>query len=124
MTTHFIIVFKWFGNNQMMANPGKLQFMLFGTRKPSKIEIEEFQLQSAKSVSLLGITTYHNLTFHTHISNICKTAEAEVKSISRIRNALDQKQAKLLNNSFILSQFNYCMFLSCHGRVSESSHTL
>ena len=83
-----------------MANPGKFQYMLPGKHKPLKIEIEGFQLESAKSVNLLGITIVHNLAFDTHIWNICKTASAKVKSLSRIRNALDEKQAKLLYNSF------------------------
>ena len=54
--------------------------MLLGKDKPLKIEIETFQLESAKSVNLLGITIDHNLTFDTHISNICKTANTNVKS--------------------------------------------
>ena len=96
----------------MMANPGTFQYMLLGKYKRLKIEIEGFQLESAKSVNLLGITIDHHLTFDTHISNICKTASAKVKSLSRIRNALDEKQAKLLYNSFFfLSQFNYCSII-------------
>ena len=105
------IVLKWFGKNQIMANPRKFQCMLLGKHKSLKIEIEGFQLESAKSVNLLGITIDHNLTFDTHAPNICKTASANVKSLSRIRNALDEKQAKLLHNSFILSQFNYCFII-------------
>ena len=50
-----------------MANPGKFQYMLPGKHKPLKIEIEGFQLESAKSVNLLGITIDHNLAFDTHI---------------------------------------------------------
>ena len=39
--------------------------MLLGKHKPLKIELERFQLESAKSVNLLGITIDHNLTFDT-----------------------------------------------------------
>ena len=53
-----------------MANPGKFQYMLLGKHKPLKLEIEGFQLESAKSVNLLGITIDHNLTFDTHVLNI------------------------------------------------------
>ena len=102
---------KWFRDNQMMSNPAKLQYMLHSKHKPLKIEIEGFQLESAKSVNLLGITIDHNLTFATDVSNICKTASANVKNLSRIRNALDEKQATLLYKSFILSQFNYCFII-------------
>ena len=97
---------KWFKKNQIMANPGKLQYTLLGKHKSLEIEIEGFQLESVKSVNLLEITIDHNLTFGTHVSNICKTASATVKSSSRIRNALEKKQKKLLNNSIIFSQFN------------------
>ena len=94
-----------FKNNQMMANPGTFQHMLLGKYKRLKIEIEGFQLESAKSVNLLGITIDHHLTFDTHISNICKTASAKVKSLSRIRNALDEKQAKLLYNFYFVTVY-------------------
>ena len=94
-----------------MRNPGKFQYILVGNHKPLKLEIEGFQLTSAKSVNLLGITIDHNLTFNTHISNICKMTSAKVKSLSRIRNALDEDQAKLLYNSFILLQFIYCSII-------------
>ena len=91
----------------MMANPGKFQYMLLGKHKPLKIEIEGFQLESAKSVNLLGIITDHNLTFDTYVSNICKTANAKVKSLTRIRNALDEKQAK------------FCItLLFCHSLIT------
>ena len=95
----------------MMTNPVKFQYMLVGKRKSLKIAIEGFQLESAKSANLLGITIDHNLTFDTHVLNICKTASAKDKSLSKIRNALDEKQAKLLYNYFILSQFNYCSII-------------
>ena len=77
-----------------MANTGKFQYVLLGKNKPLKTEIERFQVESVKSVNLLGTTIDHNLTFDTHVSNICKTTLAKVKSLSRIGNALDEKQAK------------------------------
>ena len=102
---HLKIVLTWFRNNEMMANLGKFQYMLFGKHKTLKIKIEEFQLEWAKSVNLLGITIDHNLTFDAHVINTWKTASAKVKSLSRIRNAWDENQARLLYNFFILSQF-------------------
>ena len=60
-----------------------------------------------------------------HVSNSCKMASAKVKSLSRIRNALNEKQEKLLYNSFVLAQFYYCsiiwMFCSKtgHKKIDE-----
>ena len=51
----------------MVTNPGKFQYRMLGKHKSLKIEIEGFQVQSAKSVNLLGITIDHNLTFDTHV---------------------------------------------------------
>ena len=99
---------KRFKNIQMMASPRKFQYMLLGKHKPLKIEIEGFQQEPTISVKPLGITTDHSLTFDTQVSNTCKKARAKVKSLSRIRNALDEKQTKLLYNSFNLLQFNCC----------------
>ena len=95
----------------MVTNPGKFQYMMLGKHKSLKIEIEGFQAEWAKSVNLLGITIDHNLTFDTHVWSICKTTSVKVKGLSRIRNALDEKQVKLLYNSFILSRFNYCSII-------------
>ena len=105
------IVLNWFEANQMMANPGKFQFMLLGNKLSMNLEISEVKLKPAKSAKLLGLDIDHKLKFDSHISTICKIASAKIKSLSRIRNALDEKQAKLLYNSFILSQFNYCSII-------------
>ena len=85
--------------------------MLVGKHKPLKRETEGFQLKSPNSVNLLGITIGHNLAFDSHVSNIWNTAGAKVKRLSGIRNALDEKQAELLYNTFILPQFNYCSII-------------
>ena len=85
LQSYLKIVLKRFRNNQMIANSGKFQYMLLGKHKPFKIEIEGFQLESNKSVNLLGITIDHILTFDTHVSNICKTTSAKVKTLRRIR---------------------------------------
>ena len=96
-------VLDWVGSNQMIANPGKFQYMLLGKYKSLKIEIKGIKLGTAKSVKLLGLTIDHNLTVDTHASNICKTASAHIKNLTRIRNSSDEKQTKLLWNSFIFS---------------------
>ena len=50
---------KGFGNNQMMANSWKSHYMLLGKHKPLKIETDGFNLESAKSVKLLGTFDNH-----------------------------------------------------------------
>ena len=103
------IALKWFKDNQMMANPGKFQFMILSKNTINKsIVIGNKTIESSKSVKLLGLTIDNKLNFGIHINNICKVASAKIKGLGRIRNRLNLSQAKILYNSFILSQFNYC----------------
>ena len=103
------IVLKWFKYNQMMANLGKFHFMILSKNTINKsFAINNKTIQSSKSVKLLGLTTDNKLNFGIHINNKCKVANAKIKGLGRIRNKLNLSQAKILYNSFILSQPNYC----------------
>ena len=103
------IVLEWFKDNQMMANPGKFKFMILSKNTINKsIVIDKKTIESSKSIKRLGLTIDNKLNFGIHINNICKVANAKIKGLGRIRNRLNLSQAKILYNSFILSQFNNC----------------
>ena len=103
------IALKWFKDNQMMANPGKFKFMILSRNTINKsIAKDNKAIESSKSVKLLRLTIDNKLDFGIHINNICKVASVKIKGLGRIRNKLNLSQAKILYNSFILSQFNYC----------------
>ena len=103
------IALKWFKDNQMMANPGKFQFMILSKNTINKsIVIDNKTIESSKSVKLLGLTIDNKVNFGIRINNICKVASAKIKGLGRIRNRLNLSEVKILYNSFILSQFNYC----------------
>ena len=104
------IALKWFKDNQMMANPGKFQFMILLSKNTmnNSIVINNKTIESSKSVKLLGLTIDNKLNFGIHINNICKVASAKIKGLGRIRSRLNLSQSKILYNSFTLSQFNYC----------------
>ena len=117
LQSHLKIVLKWFKDNQMMANPGKFQFMTLNKNTINKsIVIDNKTIESSESVKLLGLTIDNKVNFGIRINNICKVASAKIKGLGRVRNRLNLSQAKILYNSFILSQFNYrclvCMFCS------------
>ena len=63
------IVLKWFRDNQMMADPGKFQFMFLSKNTINKsIAIDYKMIESSKSVKLLGLTTDNKLNFGIHIN--------------------------------------------------------
>ena len=99
------IALKWFKDNQMMTNPGKFQFMIQSKNTINKsIVIDKKTIESLKSVKLLELTIDSKLNFGIYINNICKVASG----LGRIRNRLDLSEAKILHDSFTLSQLNYC----------------
>ena len=97
----------------MMANPGKFQFMILSKNTINQsIVINNKTIESLKSVKLLGLTIDNKLNFGIHMNNICKVASAKNKRSERIRSRLNLSQTKILYNSFILSQLNYCCLVS------------
>ena len=84
------IALKWFKDNQMLANPGKFQFMILSKNKTDQsIVIDNKTIESSKSAKLLELTIDKKLNFGIHINNICKVAIAKIKSLGRIRLNLD-----------------------------------
>ena len=106
----------------MVANPSKFQSIFPGTDGKIVIDIGTFSIENSQEVQLLGVTIDSKLTFYSHVKNICKRALSKIKALMRVRSHLTQKQADLLFNAFIFSNFNYCplVWMFC----SNQSHNL
>ena len=104
-----LVEVEWFKINSLKANPGKFQFMVLGSKdeRSFNIHINNVQIKNSNKVTLLGIIIDKNLTFKTHISELCRRASYKLHSLRRIRKYLTVEKAKLLANAFINSQFNY-----------------
>ena len=115
-------VIKWFSSNGMVANPSKFQAIFPGANDKIVIDIGTFSIENSQEVQLLGVTIDSKLTFYSHVKNICKRALGKIKVLMRVRSYLTQKQADLLFNAFIFSNFNYCplVWMFC----SNQSHNL
>lgn len=62
--------------NDMIINPGKFQVMVVGGGEGIKdnytLEINDRDMVTKTSVTLLGVETDKNLIFNNHISTICQ----------------------------------------------------
>ena len=56
----------------------------------------------------MGVIIDRNLNFSDHISSLCKRSSRQLNSLSRISRLLDIKSRKIIFNSFIRSNFDYC----------------
>ena len=90
---------RWFCDNAMEANPRKFQGILFKGNK----QVSDFMV----SVDGHDIE-FFNLTFDSHISDICIKASRQISALQRLTGVLDYPSRKAIYGSFIFAHFNYC----------------
>ena len=67
------------------------------------------------SVKNLGVTFDCHLTMKTHVSNLVRSANFELRRISSIRHLLSTDATNTLVSAFVLSRLDYCnsLLLGC-----------
>ena len=106
------IKINWFKDNHMIVNPGKFQAVIFDTHKGSHtnqiINIDQKEFKAVSKVRLLGIEIDEKLNFNHHTNNICKSVSNQLNALIRLKHLLGFKERKVLANTFVMSNFNYC----------------
>ena len=72
------------------------------------ISREVYEKKSVNCPSDKGITIDAGLKFDQHVKTLYQKVNKNVTAFSRVATLLDLDKAKLLYNSFMLSNFNYC----------------
>ena len=62
---------------------------------------------SSNEIDLLGITI-DKLSFNSHITKICRKASRQLNALKRLGFYIPLDTRRILANSFIISNFNYC----------------
>ena len=105
------VAIKWFSDNNMIVNPKKFQAIIINRQNRSNhnccLTINNIEIKSKESVTLLGIEIDNKLNFEKHVSTICKKANNQLNAISRIGTVIGQKDKEILINYFVYSNFNY-----------------
>ena len=100
-----------FSENSMQANPTKFQgIFLKGNKYVSdfKVSVRGQGVDFfSKSVTALGICIDENLTFDTHVDNICLKASRQISASQRLTGLLDLPNRKAIYTRFIFSNLNY-----------------
>ena len=90
------VAIKWFSDNNMIVNPKKFQAIIINRQNRSYhnccLTINNAEIKSKESVTLLGIATDDKLNFEKHVSTICKKANNQLNAISRIDAVLGEKE--------------------------------
>ena len=64
--------------------------------------------ESEKQQVLLGITINSNLTFESHIINICKSASQKLSTLARFTPYMNVQKRRIIMKSLVTSQYGYC----------------
>ena len=115
------IMLRWFENNYLQANPDKFQFIIFNkVPKNCILSLNELvKLNSIQEVKLLGVTFDSQLTFKSHIGNICMKAGTKINALSRFCSVLDKQSRYEMFYRFILSYFKFCSVVWHNCSVSD-----
>ena len=109
------IAINWLYNNKMVVNPDKFQVVLLDKGRSDnaniQVEIGNEKIRSTLSVKLLGVHVNDKLNIHEHINKIFKSAGNQLNALIRLKSFLGLKEEEVLVNSFIYSNFNYCLLV-------------
>ena len=100
------VLFYWFVNNQMKANPDKCHLLTSSSDKVSTC-VDNYNIESSKC-ELLGIKIDSKLNFNTHVDEIYKKAGQKLNALSRVTPYMGLSKRRILLNAFLISQFSYC----------------
>ena len=99
---------KWYKDNFLKGNYDKYNLMLLGRKNKNEdspsinVKIDEQVIKSSPDLKLLGVTLDDELSFSTHISDICKMASKKVGVLVRLRNMIPREAKLQLYKSAIL----------------------
>ena len=106
------IAINRFKINHMIVNLGKFQAIIFDEHKGKStnrtININQKEIKAVAKVKLLETEIDDKLNFNHHINNICKSASNQLNALIRLKHLLGFKERKVLVNTFVMSNFNYC----------------
>ena len=82
------ILFQWFMDNQMKANPNNCHFICSTNDKVNLI-VENQIIDNSKCEQFLGVKFDFKLTFNAHFDDISKKAGLKLNILSRTETCLD-----------------------------------
>ena len=123
LKTETIKVLNWFETNEMKSNNDKCHLIVADLDRKnysstSYIYFDEYNelLESEDVVKLLGLKIDNRLKFTEHINTLIKKGNQKLHALMRIKKYLNHDKLRLIINTFIESQFNYCPLVwMCHS---------
>ena len=106
----------------MIVNADKFPTIILNKKESKtkyKLTIDNNDIESTKSVKLLGITIDDCLRFDQHISNLCSKDAMQLNALGQLQKYMGKPEKVAIVNSFINVNSHYCL-LVWHFSTCES----
>ena len=104
----------WCQNNHMILHPGKTKSMLITTRQkhqlcpqPLQLNLNSQSIEQVKERKFLGLNVDQQLSWETHINEVCKKISKNVYLLSQLRHVTDMHARKMFFYAHIKSHIDY-----------------
>ncbi len=118
---------EWFKSNLMIVNPDKFQAIILNRNSSDQgtytLKFDNNEIMTSPEVTLLGVEIDDKLNLKKHIHQLVKRAGGQLNFLIRNKKFLNHNAKKIVIESFILANFNYCP-LVWHFCSSESMRKL
>ena len=94
----------------MKSNDDKCHLIVPNELKAS-VKLGQEVISAEESVTLLGVIIDNKLDFSSHVELLLKKGNQKLHALARISKYVSKDKLKLIMNTFIKSQFNYCPLL-------------
>jgi hypothetical protein len=100
-------------SNKLKLNDEKTEVLTLTSKhkppyKPVALQIGEATVESKPKVRDLGVILDKHMTMEDHIGSVCRSAYAQLSTVSRIRRYLTLEAAKSLVHALVTSRIDYC----------------
>ena len=113
------VLFEWFENNLVKGNADKCH-LLVSSSDAVNLTVNEYDIENSECEKLLSVKFDNELTFETHITDICRKGSRKTYALARIAPHINLSKRCMVMNAFFNSPFNCCpLICMCHNRTTN-----
>ena len=92
-------LFKWFSDNLFKGNVDKW-YLLGNVKDEVSMKIGDFNIVHSECERFSGVKFEYKLTFHSHVSDLCKNAIRKINALARVAPYMSISERILMNAFF------------------------